>query len=204
MADWYNALPVFFQVMFIVACVSSLVMLIQLILLIIGFGADTPDFDGGVDVPDDMVGDMDTINDEGVIDVFGLKILTIRNIFIFLSMSGWGMLSFYDLTGIIWLSIILGIIIGVAIVFLFSFAMKKAMLLQNEGNIDINNTVGKIGSVYLTIPGKKAGLGKVNVLVQERLQEFNAMTDDESDIKTGSEVTVVAVEVNYLIVKRKG
>lgn len=199
MINWFNNLSPFFQVVCIIAIAATVVMFIQLILLLVGFDNDSA---FGGDVPDD-VPDVDVINNEGVLDIFGLKVLTIRNLFIFLAMAGWGMLVMYDLTGIIWLSVIVGILLGVGMAFLFAYAMKKAMKLQSSGNIDINNAVGQTGSVYLQIPANKSGFGKVNVLVQDRLQEFNAMTADAEIIPTGVEVTVVSIELNYLIVTKK-
>ena len=52
--------------------------------------------------------------------------------------------------------------------------------------------VGKIGTVYLRVPGRRGGAGKVHLNVQNRTVEYLAMTDAD-ELPTGSRVSVVAV-----------
>jgi len=75
--------------------------------------------------------------------------------------------------------------------------MRGLSRLQSSGNIDIRNAVGCRGTVYLPIPGAKAGQGKVTVNVQGRSMEFGAVTDGEA-LATGAQVTVLAVEGEML------
>jgi hypothetical protein len=76
--------------------------------------------------------------------------------------------------------------------------------LTDSGTLNLNGAVGKIGSVYLTIPAKRSGLGKVQVKVQG-LQTLDAMTDSEEEIKTGSVIEVVDILNNeILLVKLSG
>ena len=63
--------------------------------------------------------------------------------------------------------------------------------------------VGKEGEVYLTIPAKKQGAGKVNVLVGETLTEFDAVTDEREDIPTGQKVVVREALDTALLVRKK-
>ena len=63
---------------------------------------------------------------------------------------------------------------------------------KSEGTVRIERAVGQTGSVYLSIPGKKAGAGKVTVKVQGRTMQFGAMTPEE-DLPTGTPVVVVSV-----------
>lgn len=196
MAEWFKGLGVFLQILFVVGCASSLIMLIQLILLIVGIeGADSSfdGIDGGVD---------DVINGEGVLDIFGLRILTIRNLFIFLSMFSWVTLLLHEWTSSYPISIIVGILVALVIVVAVSFIMKQALKLQDEGNVRIENAVGKKGTCYLTIPANKTGIGKVNVLVQDRLFEFDAYTTDNEPIPTGVEIEVIDILTNVLIVRK--
>lgn len=71
--------------------------------------------------------------------------------------------------------------------------MRGLSRLQSSGNIDIRNAVGRRGTVYLPVPGARAGQGKVTVNVQGRSMEFAAVTDGEA-LATGTAVTVLAVE----------
>jgi hypothetical protein len=44
--------------------------------------------------------------------------------------------------------------------------------------------------VYVPIPGKRAGAGKVTFRLQNRLVEYLAVTDEESRLATGEKVVV--------------
>jgi hypothetical protein len=56
----------------------------------------------------------------------------------------------------------------------------------------IERTVGSRGTVYLSIPGNRAGAGKVHVSSQNRLLEYKAITP-ETALTTGAKVVVVRV-----------
>ncbi|MHC4973381.1 MAG: hypothetical protein ACYTG3_13720 [Planctomycetota bacterium] len=75
--------------------------------------------------------------------------------------------------------------------------MRGLSRLQSSGNIDIRNAVGCRGTVYLPVPGGKAGQGKVTVNVQGRSMEFGAITEGAA-LPTGAHVTVLAVEGEML------
>ena len=56
--------------------------------------------------------------------------------------------------------------------------------------------------MYLTIPEKKSGKGKVIVSVRGSVRELDAMTDKETKIISGSVVKIVRIEnENILIVE---
>ena len=62
----------------------------------------------------------------------------------------------------------------------------------------MQNAVGQIGEVYLTIP--KDGHGKVTLVVQERYLEMDAVCHERT-VKNGEQVKVVSVTPsNTLIV----
>ena len=61
-----------------------------------------------------------------------------------------------------------------------------------SGTVHIDRAVGQPATVYLTVPGKKAGVGKVTVCVQNRTMEYQAVTPDQ-ELPTGAKVVVVSV-----------
>ena len=113
MIGWFNDLDVFYQIVFVLGCASSVVMFIQLILLIIGIDGADGSFDG-LDGMDGSIDDV--INDGGLIDIFGLRLLTVRNIFIFLSMFCWSSLIIYEWSSSYPLSIIIAFLFATIIV----------------------------------------------------------------------------------------
>ncbi len=185
MTKWWNELHNFQQVLFVIACAATLFMIVQIILLAIGSGDNDATFDA-----DTSIDDVDTINDGGVgLTIFGLRILTVRSIIAFLAVGSW--LTFALFYSIKFWALIPGVAAGVAAAFAIALFIKAMDKLQGSGNLKIENAVGKTADVYLTVPASRAGSGKVNVYVQERLVETEAVTDHASPIKTGEKVRIV-------------
>jgi hypothetical protein len=80
---------------------------------------------------------------------------------------------------------------GVALL-LVGWLMRSLYLLRADGTVRIQRAVGKSGTVYLPVPGSKAGVGKVQLNLQNRTMEYQAVTAQES-LPTGAKITVVAV-----------
>ena len=87
---------------------------------------------------------------------------------------------------------------GLASMFLVAWVMRGLSRLQASGTIDVRNAVGASGTVYLRVPGGRAGRGKVTVEVQGRSMEFPAITDGNT-LETGTSVTVESVEGDDLL-----
>jgi hypothetical protein len=89
----------------------------------------------------------------------------------------------------------LAIGIGAALVMMAlidgAFGLMENM--DNDGTVDIQQAVGKIATVYLSIPAKSEGLGKITMNLQQRLMEFSATTFKDKPLATGQRVVVVAV-----------
>ena len=82
--------------------------------------------------------------------------------------------------------------------------------MQQSGNINVfESAVGCNGKVYLTIPGERKGTGKVQININNSVREYDALTDSEDDLKTGTSIKVTEVidattllveEINSLII----
>lgn len=194
---WWDSLYTFQQIMFVLAVTASLVMLIFIVLMLIGI--DNSDFDG-VDSPDFEI---DSINDEPLSSIGGLKVLSVRGILAFISVGGWAAFLFANIMSA-WLAALLGIVFGLIAAYLVALAFRAIFRLESSGNIDYENSIGKIGTVYMRIPKKKSGKGKVSLILQERLIEANAITNEDQDIMPKTEVEVIGVvETTTLIVKSR-
>lgn len=75
-----------------------------------------------------------------------------------------------------------------------AWLMSLLHTLQADGTVRIESAVGATGSVYLTVPAKKEGSGKVTVKVQNRTMEYKAVTAEDKALPTGSAVMVVGIE----------
>ncbi|MDX1962853.1 MAG: hypothetical protein SFX18_06855 [Pirellulales bacterium] len=72
------------------------------------------------------------------------------------------------------------------------YLLRLAHRLRADGTVHIQRAVGQPAIVYLTIPPKNSGLGKVQVVLQNRTMEYDAMTPHEK-LPTGTRVLVTRV-----------
>lgn len=186
MTNWWNSLHTFQQALFVIACAATLFMIMQIILSAFGGGDNDVSFDADTDIDG-----VDSINDGGIgFTLFGLKILSVRTVIAFLAVGGW--ITFTLFYVINFWALLPGIAAGVAAAFAIALFFKALEKMQDSGNLAIENTVGKFAEVYLTVPQKNGGSGKVNVFCQERYVELEAVTDSPDPIKTGERVKVVS------------
>ena len=194
MFAWWDSLTGLQQGFAIVAIPATLVLVVQTVLLFFGIG------DGGD-------ADIDTDVDVGGVDVAeaasgddGLTLFTVRGIVAMLSVGGWAGVVFVDLGLDPVLSILLAIVCGVAALFLIAYLMKAVLKLQSSGNIQLGYAIGKTGEVYIPVPPKGEGRGKISITVQDRLIEIDAISGGEEGFKTGETVRVVSVSESGLVV----
>jgi membrane-bound ClpP family serine protease len=74
------------------------------------------------------------------------------------------------------------------------------MAMQSSGNVDIADTVGYKGQIYLVIPPE--GVGQVQIETNGSLSTYNARSEDKQEIATGRLIEVVDTMGEVLIVKR--
>jgi tRNA A-37 threonylcarbamoyl transferase component Bud32 len=81
---------------------------------------------------------------------------------------------------------------GAAALFGVAWMMKMLYRLRADGTVRIDRAIGRSGTVYLSIPANKTGVGKVLLNVQNRTVEYQAVTPHQS-LPAGSPVVVLAV-----------
>ncbi len=194
---WWESLSGFQQTMFVIAVTASAVMLIFVFLMLIGM--DHSDFDG-IDAPDISV---DSINDEPFSAVGGFRVLSVRSFLAFVSIGAWAAFLSAKSMDILW-AVLLGILFGSIAAVLVAWAFKALYRLESSGNLVYENSIGKLGTVYMRIPKQKSGKGKVTLVVQERLIEADAITDEDQDIMPKTQIEVIdVVDTTTLVVKTK-
>lgn len=70
--------------------------------------------------------------------------------------------------------------------------MQSLSRLRADGTTRVEKAVGVAGVVYLRIPAKRSGAGKVHIVLQGRTLELQAMTDGDT-LPTGA--TIVVTEI---------
>jgi len=206
---WWNSLNLASQVFYCIAIPSTLVLLIQTVLMFFGFdeGADGDvdiDVDVDVDTADGIFGDgsIDEINDVSGLE--SLHIITVRGIIAFFVIFGWVGIVMQSAGISLPITLIVAAICGLATMIGIAFLFKLVMRLKSNGTSDNRNAVGTAGKVYLTVPPSRSGEGKVNIMLQGAYVERNAVTDETESIPTGCEIIVVGTSgQTSLVVKRK-
>ncbi len=121
---------------------------------------------------------------------FGM--LSMKSLIAGLAFFGLGGLAAGALGSPLLLGIPFGLGAALAAMVTISWVMSLLHSLKSEGNVNIYNAVGVTGSVYLSIPGERSGMGKVMLNVQDRTVEYRAMTSG-AQLSTGTPVVVTEV-----------
>jgi hypothetical protein len=101
-------------------------------------------------------------------------------------------------------SVVISVASGFAAMVVIALIMKALFKLQYDGTEDIKDALGVSGTVYMRIPPARTGKGKINAIIQGKLCEKFAVTDEETMILCDEEVTVVGITgEETLIVRRK-
>lgn len=163
------------------------VLLVQVVLTI--FGLD-PDNEPILEVGDDLEMGDDLADHHGASWMFGM--LSLRSVTAFVAFFGLGgrmALSFNlgDFVAFLW-----AMGLGAGAMTAAALFMRLLHDLRSEGNVRIENALGTTGTVYLTVPAKRTGIGKVEVSVQGRSMTYHAITNAD-ELRTGSRVKVVGI-----------
>ncbi len=220
--DWWNEMTGLQLAFAYIALPATLIMVLQFIMSLVGFigGGDAEGIDGADDFADgdvdmdfddgapvDMLDEQpqeiyddhlaDTINedaDSAGNSVDSLRLFTLRGIIGFFAIGGW--------TGVVALdwgipipgAVLLSLLAGWLALYFVAWSLRAVLRMQQSGNIVLHNAIGLQGEVYIPIPPMKSGVGKINIVIQDRLTEVNAVTDVERTIRTGEKITVISVE----------
>jgi membrane protein implicated in regulation of membrane protease activity len=202
MTAWWDALGALEKFFYYIAIPSTLVLVIQFILSVIGLTGnsdiDAGDADGDVDfdgdVDGDIEGDVGTDADaSGELGATDFRFVSFRTIIAFLTVFPW--------TGIVLLgkgmntalAMFIAVLAGLFAMFAIGYLFYITARLQSSGNIDYKNAIGKTAEVYIPMLKESNYQGKVQVVIQDRLVEANAVAKDNKKHTTGEMVKVVGV-----------
>lgn len=155
-----------------IAVAGSVIFILQFIMSMAGIHSDTDGADFSVEAHD-------------VQDIAGLNFFSLKAIVAFITFFGWGGYFFGHLG---WGG--LGIAFGCGVLMMFLTALVVSLLLkmQQSGNINTADLIGRHGTVYLTVPADRAPGGIVTVKLPGCTRQIDARADDE--LKTGTAVVI--------------
>ena len=182
MTEWWTSLDLFMKILWCIAIASSLIFIIETVLTFIG-----------ADVEMDMDTDFD-IADGGFEGDPSMNLYTFRNLVNFLLGMSWTAILLNEQMKSKALLMLIAFAVGAAIVFAVMMMFKGLSKMQQSGNINVfESAVGCSGKVYLTVPGERKGQGKVQININNSVREYDALTDSEDDLKTGTSIKVTEV-----------
>lgn len=181
---------------------------VQTVMTLLGVGGHDMDGAGSTDVDLDGVADDGSAEDASS-DHSGSAFL---HAFSVRSLSAG--IAFFGLGGMIALSldqspavaVVVGFVCGLIATYAVFHLMRMLSKFNQDGSVRTALAVGSTGTVYLRIPAKRAGVGKVSIVQQERILEYDAVTDADEELKSGTPIVVVEVLApsQLLVAKQNG
>ena len=191
MTEGWTSLDLFMKILWCIAIASSLIFIIETVLTFIGADVEM-DMDTDFDMPDGgFEGDP------------SMNLYTFRNLVNFLLGMSWTAILLQEQIASKALLMIIAFAVGALLVFAVMMLFKGLSKMQQSGNIDVyRSAVGCSGRVYLTVPAERKGAGKVQININNAVREYDALTDSEDDLKTGTSIKVTEVlDTNTLLVE---
>lgn len=188
----WQSLVLIEKIYWCIAIPFSVLFFLQIILTFFGGDVDDMAADGDSDISVD--------GDTGI----DFQFLSLKNLVAFFTIFGWAGIACLEGGLSVGKSVLYSSISGLLMMSIMASIVYFMGKLTDSGTLNMNNAIGKVGSVYLPIPAKRNGLGKVQIKVQG-LQTLDAMTDYDEEIKTGSVIEVIEILNNeILVVKPSG
>lgn len=219
-SEWWNNLQLVEQVLYCIAVPASLILIIQTVMMLLGLGEggeginpsdtsglDVPDVDFDVSVDGDFSanGNMDLSNHDisNPSDIADFRLLSVQSVIAFLCIFGWSGITAIANGMPEWAALVLAAVLGFAAMLLVAKIIQWSSKLAQNGTFNVKNLLGESGTVYIPIPPKGNGSGKINVSCGERFLEFDAISEGDETLSTGSPVRVVDIVSGSVLVVEK-
>lgn len=196
MIEFFQSLQGFQAVLWYIAIFSSIIFLVQSAMVLFGGDTDT-DTDTDVDIDTDIDTDVDNAQ-EDTGKSFGW--FSFKNLVNFFLLFSWVGLSCLNAGFSTWLTLLISTLSGVAFVFVMLLLFKAINKLSQDGTPKLSSIIGETGTVYLTIPEKDKGKGKVNIVLGDSVKTLDAISES-NEIKTGTSIKVTKISNGILVVE---
>ena len=212
MFAWWETLSVALKVLYCIAVPATVVLLIQTVLLLLGFGDSGAgvdgsdisgldlDIDGDVpaDIPDDP---FDFLDGGNPADFTTMRLFTLQTVIAFLTVFGWSAIVSLHTGSKLWVALVIGGILGVLAMLLLAKLVQVSARLAENGTQDLRLSLGASATVYLPIPADGAGHGKVTFTLQGTFTEHEAITAGEA-LAVGTQVRIIDIRDGMLVLEK--
>ncbi len=176
-AGWWNELNLAKQLFYGIALTAGLVAVVLMILAVFGMEHDDA---------------VDAIS-SGSVDHDAGGIFSVKPLTGFFLGFGWigGFATEHGAS--IWLAVVLGCLAGGGMMAVIVFMFRAILAMRSDGTARIEDAVGAVGTVYVSLPATKGGGGQVTVTFRGRQETYSALQAGEKPIPSGEKVKVVSL-----------
>ncbi|MCR9115725.1 MAG: hypothetical protein NXI22_02110 [bacterium] len=182
----------------ICAIVGGAILVLQFVMTLTGFSADSL----GLEIPDSIDVELDADGIHSVSDSPDLHhdsswffgIISVRTVVAAIAFFGiCGMIAHSSNLVSPLVEVVIAVIGGLVAMTVVFWLMLGVKTLAEDGTLQVHSAIGKVGKVYVPIPANQSALGKIQVQVQDRIEEFAAVTSSDVRLATGDRVKVVGM-----------
>src|SRR4029453_2330585 len=186
------------------AVVGGTVLICQFVLTLVGLGGEHAGFDAGHDFHGDVGHDVhggdaqgaesdshDAAGHHGSSWVFAvISFRTLVAAATFFGLAGLAAKSAGQPVGV---QVLLAGVAGLAAMYGVHWMVRTMSGLGEDATVRVKQALGLEGTVYIPIPAAKAQAGKIQLKLQNRLVEYEAVTSGPQKLATGTKVRVVGI-----------
>lgn len=187
--SWWDARDWFERVFWIIALPSTLTFLFIMVTTFFGGDIDS-------DMPD---ADADIDSDGGI----GFQFITFKNLIGFFTIFSWVGLACIKNELSSTVTLLIAFLSGLAMMFVMAGIYYLLSTMVDDGTLKVKNAIGRLGEVYMNIPPKGEGIGKIQINVQGAMREMSAISNEEEMLKMGTVVKVLEVIDGHILVVTK-
>lgn len=174
--NWWDGLNLAKQIFYGIGLLSGLLALILAVLAFVGIeGQDA--FDA-----------VDDFGHEGGGGIFSVKPLTG-----FFLGFGWVGGIALDAGWTVGAATLAAVVAGGVLMSILVVMIRFIMSLRTDGTMRINDAVGAVGTVYITLPPQRADGGQVTITLNGRRETLAAFCASDQPVSSGSKVKVIEV-----------
>jgi membrane protein implicated in regulation of membrane protease activity len=141
--------------------------------------------------------------DIGATDHFdGSSLLSVKPVTGFFLGFGWGGGIALDLGLSLLVATVIAFVCGSIVMVAIAWLIRAIYSMRSDGTRQINNAIGAVGTVYVTLPASRLSGGQINVTVGGRLETLSALNAGLRAVPSGEKVKVVGViDTNTVLVE---
>ena len=194
MFDWLKSLSGLEIAYFIIACIGTVALLIQIVMMLIGAGGEA---DADFDTDTDGDGSLDTHTDTGV------SLFTVKGLTAFFAIGGWTDMLMLSYNVGVAITVPVSVVAGLAAYFIVWALIRLVLKLQEDGTLNYASAIGQTATVYVSIPASRTGRGKITLVLQGRYTELDAVTDETERIPVDCAVEITEQAGDAFVVRKK-